>query len=113
MVEQGDIIRLNFNPQAGYEQSGRRPALVVSNNSFAQITKKMAMVCPITRKDKNLPFHINLDNRTQTTGVILCDQAKIIDIQARNFEFVEKAPKDIVLDAVDMINGFIEMEDQN
>jgi len=111
MVKQGDIIRLNFNPQAGHEQSGRRPALVVSNDSFTLITRTAAMVCPITRTDKSLPFHISLDDRTQTTGVVLCDQAKIIDIQARNFEFIEKAPKDIVLDVIDTINGFIEMED--
>ena len=111
MVKQGDIIWLNFNPQAGYEQSGRRPALVISNNSFTLITKTVAMVCPITKTDKSLPFHIKLDDRTQTDGVVLCDQAKIIDIQARNFEFIETAPKDIVLEVVDTVYGFIEIED--
>ena len=111
MVSQGDIIRINFYPQAGHEQGGRRPALVVSNDTFTKITKKVAMVCPITRTDKSLPFHISLDDRTQTAGVVLCDQAKIIDIQARNFEFIEKAPKDIVLEVVDTIQGFIEIED--
>lgn len=111
MVKQGDIIKLNFNPQAGHEQSGRRPALVISNSSFTQITRTVAMVCPITNTNKNLPFHIKLNDKTKTTGVILCDQAKIIDIQARNFEFVEEAPKDIVMEVVDIINGFIEIED--
>ena len=110
MVEQGDIIWINFNPQTGHEQSGRRPALVISNNSFTQITQKAAMVCPITKTDKSFPFHVNLDDRTQTAGVVLCDQAKIIDIQARNFEFIEKAPKEIVLEVVDIIIGFIEIE---
>ena len=110
MVEQGDIIWINFNPQTGHEQSGRRPALVISNNSFTQIMQKAAMVCPITKTNKSFPFHVNLDGRTQTTGVVLCDQAKIIDIQARNFEFIEKAPKEIVLEAVDIIVGFIEIE---
>jgi len=108
MVNQGDIINLNFNPQAGHEQSGRRPALVVSNRNFSRITRVAAMVCPITRTNKSLPFHISLDSRTQTTGVVLCDQAKIIDIQARDFEFIEKAPHDIVLDAIDIIRGFID-----
>ena len=69
------------------------------------------MVCPITRTNKMLPFHIELDERTRTTGVVLCDQAKIIDINARNFEFVEKAPKDIVLEVIDTVNGFIEPEE--
>jgi len=108
MVRQGDIIMLNFNPQTGHEQGGRRPALVISNEDFARITKTAAMVCPITRKVKGLPFHINLDDRTNTSGVILCDQAKIIDIQARNYEFVEQAPADIVLDVIDTVSGFIE-----
>jgi mRNA interferase MazF len=111
MVKQGDIIRLNFNPQAGHEQSGRRPALVISNNSFTQIMQKAAMVCPISQTDKNMAFHVKLDDRTQTTGFVLCDQAKIIDIQARSFEFIEKAPKEILLEAVDIITGFIEIED--
>jgi len=111
MVKQGDIIWIDFHPQAGHEQSGRRPALVVSNNSFTQIMQKAAMVCPITKTDKRFPFHVNLDDQTKTTGVVLCDQAKIIDIQARNFEFVEKAPKEIVLEAIDIISSFIEKED--
>ena len=111
MVKQGDIIWLNFSPQAGHEQSGRRPALVVSNNSFTQITQKAAMVCPITNTNKNFPFHVTLNDKTQTTGVILCDQAKIVDIQTRNFEFIEKAPKEIVLEVIDVINGFIEIEE--
>ena len=111
MVNQGDIIRLNFNPQTGHEQSGRRPALVISNNSFTQITRTAAMVCPITMTDKSLPFHIKLDDRTKTKGVILCDQAKIIDIQARDFEFVEQAPQNIIFEVIDTVNGFIEVEE--
>ena len=111
MVEQGDIIWLNFSPQAGHEQSGRRPALVISNTSFTQITQKAAMVCPITNTNRSLPFHVTLDDKTQTTGVILCDQAKIVDIQTRNCEFIEKAPKDIVLEVIDIIHSFIETED--
>jgi mRNA interferase MazF len=110
MVKQGDIIMLDFNPQAGHEQKGRRPALVISNNSFTEITRTAAMVCPITKTDKNLPFHVRLDDRTQTSGVILCDQANIFDIEARNFEFIEKAPNDIVFEVVDILTGFIEID---
>jgi len=111
MVNQGDIIMLNFNPQTGHEQSGRRPALVISNSDFFRITKTAAMVCPVTRTDKCLPFHISLDERTQTRGVVLCDQAKIIDIQARDFEFIEKAPSDIVYEVIDIVKSFIEKID--
>ncbi|MCL1878078.1 MAG: type II toxin-antitoxin system PemK/MazF family toxin [Defluviitaleaceae bacterium] len=109
MVKQGDIIRLNFNPQAGHEQSGRRPALVISNEDFSRITRTAAMVCPITRTNKRLPFHISLDERTNTAGMILCDQAKIMDIHARNYEFIEQAPPDIVLEVIDTVRSFIEI----
>ena len=74
------------------------------------VVNLLTLVCPITKTDKNLPFHIKLDDRTQTNGVVLCDQAKITDIKARNFEFIEKAPKDIVLEVIDILNGFIELE---
>ena len=48
MVKQGDIIKINFNPQAGHEQAGYRPAVVVSNNLFNKITN-LTFVCPITK----------------------------------------------------------------
>ena len=111
MVKQGDIIRLNFNPQTGHEQGGRRPALVISNSDFSRITRTAAMVCPITRTDKRLPFHISLDERTKTRGMILCDQAKITDIQARNFEFIEQAPNDIVTEIIEIVTSFIEINE--
>jgi mRNA interferase MazF len=65
--KQGDIIVIDFDPQAGHEQKGRRPCLVVSNNQFYMRTK-LAMVCPITNTVSGFPMHILLDNRTKTTG---------------------------------------------
>ena len=112
MVSQGDIIWLDFDPQTGHEQKGRRPAIVISNESFNRLTKKAAFVCPITRTDRTLPLHVQLDERTQTTGVIMCDQAKAIDIQARNYEFIEQAPVDIVHEVIDIVSGFVEIEPQ-
>lgn len=106
--EQGDIVYADFDPQLGHEQRGRRPALVVTNSTYNRFNK-MLMLCPITNTNKNHPFHIELDNRTATTGVILCDQAKMLDIQARNAEFVEKLPNDLLEEAVDMIYSFIEI----
>jgi mRNA interferase MazF len=109
MVKQGDIIWLDFDPQAGHEQRGRRPALILSNESFNNFSK-LAIVCPITNRDKDHPFHIKLDDRTKTSGVILCDQVRTLDINARNFEYIENVAGDILLDALDIINGFIEVE---
>ena len=111
MIRQGDIIWLDFDPQAGHEQKGRRPAIVVSNDSFNRLTKKAAIVCPITGTDRALPFHVRLDDRTQTRGTVLCDQVRAFDIQARNYEYLEEALGDIVSDIVDIVGGFLEIEE--
>lgn len=107
MVNQGDIIKLDFDPQAGHEQKGRRPALIISNNSFNKYSS-MFMVCPITHTDKKHAFHIRLDDRTKTNGVILCDQARILDISARNYEFIERLPQDILDRVKDLLISFID-----
>jgi mRNA interferase MazF len=107
MVKQGSLIWLDFDPQVGHEQKGRRPALVISNETFNNFSK-MAIVCPITNTNKDHPFHVKLDGRTKITGVILSDQVKTVDISARNYEFIEKVPDDILLEVIDIINGFID-----
>ncbi|MDR1363830.1 MAG: type II toxin-antitoxin system PemK/MazF family toxin [Spirochaetaceae bacterium] len=109
MVKQGDIIWLDFDTQTGHEQHGRRPALIVSNKSFNGFSK-LAIVCPITNRDEGHPFHIKLDEKTKTSGVILCDQVRTLDINARNFEYIENIPEEILLDVIDIVNGFIEIE---
>lgn len=88
---QGDIVYLDFDPQSGHEQKGRRPALVISNNLFNRVSS-LTMVCPITHTDRGHPFHLRLDERTRTDGVILCDQARMLDLNSRHASFVERAP---------------------
>lgn len=105
--EQGDIVYLDFDPQSGHEQKGRRPALVISNNLFNRVSS-LTMVCPITHTDRGHPFHLRLDERTRTDGVILCDQARMLDLNSRHASFVERAPEDISSEAVDMVIGFLE-----
>ncbi|MDR1328623.1 MAG: type II toxin-antitoxin system PemK/MazF family toxin [Oscillospiraceae bacterium] len=108
-ANQGDIVWMNFDPQVGHEQKGRRPALIVSNNRLNRFEQVTAMVCPITNTDRSIPIQINLDGRTKTSGVIMCDQAKILDLKERNAEFIESVPEDIIFEAVDIISGFLEM----
>jgi mRNA interferase MazF len=105
--EQGDIIYLQYNPQSGHEQKSTRPVVVVSNKTYNQFTK-LAIVCPITSKNKSFPLHVLLDERTKTAGVIMCEQIKALDIYARKASFYEKAPKDIIEEVMDIIVGFIE-----
>ena len=81
MVKQGDIIKVSFDPNSGHEQAGYRPALVVSNNEFIKRTK-LAMVCPITNTDNHFPLHVPLDARTKTTGVVLCEHVRTLDLHS-------------------------------
>jgi mRNA interferase MazF len=92
---QGDIVYLDFSPQTGHEQAGRRPALVVSNDAFFAHTH-LAVVCPITNTRSGFPLHIPLDGRTATTGVIQCEQCKSLDITARNASYIESLPQDLL-----------------
>lgn len=108
MVKQGAIIKLNFDPQTGYEQAGYRPAIVVSNNFFNQKTN-LTIVCPITNTDNKFPLHIPLDERTQTTGVILCEHIKTLDLSQRQYKVVETLPKDILQTVIEIVFSEIEL----
>lgn len=107
MVKQGTIIKINFNPQAGHEQSGYRPAVVISNNTFNQKTN-LSIVCPITNTNNQFPLHVSLDGRTKTTGVILCEHIKALDLKSRTFQEVEILPDDILEKVIDIVYAEIE-----
>lgn len=93
--KQGDIVFLDFSPQSGHEQAGRRPGVVISNELFF-VRTKFAIICPITNTTNRFPLHIFLDERTKTTGVILTEHMKCLDIISRNIQFVEKLPDDLL-----------------
>jgi mRNA interferase MazF len=107
MVKQGSIIKLNFNPQAGHEQAGYRPAVVLSNNIFNEKTN-LTIVCPIANTNNDFPLHVPLDNRTKTTGVILCEHIKAIDLNKRKYQIVETIPNDILENVIDIVYSEIE-----
>jgi mRNA interferase MazF len=108
--EQGDIVFLEFNPQAGHEQRGKRPALVVSNRTFNHFTN-LAMVCPITNTSRAFPLHVELGPGMKTTGVILCEQVKSLDLRTRNAAFFEKAPRGVLNEVLDILFGCLEVEE--
>jgi mRNA interferase MazF len=89
--EQGDIIRLELNPRIGIEQSGYRPAFVVSPLTYNRISK-LVLICPITSRQKGWPFEVLLPSSLQIQGVILVDQVRAVDCLAKNAQFVEKTP---------------------
>ncbi len=93
--ERGDIVWLDFDPQSGHEQAGRRPALVVSHSPY---NKKvgLAIFCPITNQEKGFPFEVKLPGGIKAKGVVLADQVKNLDWQKRNAEFYCKVPESVL-----------------
>lgn len=85
--ERGDVIWLNFNPQAGHEQAGKRPAFVLSPATYNRKVG-LALLCPITSKVKGYPFEVDLPAKLAVTGTVLCDQIKNLDWRARQAEFI-------------------------
>ena len=109
MVKQGDIIKIDFDPQIGREQAGYRPALVISNNFFRDKTN-LTIVCPITNTKRQFPLHVALDERTATTGVVMCEQLKAVDLAERRYSVVETIPDDLLDEVIDIIFSEIEIQ---
>ena len=95
--ERGDIVWIDLDPQAGHEQSGRRPALVVSPKDY---NKKvgLAIFCPITNQIKGYPFEVLLPTNLKVVGAILSDQIKSLDWTVRNTSFICKLPDSLTQD---------------
>ena len=101
--DKGDFITLSFDPQSGHEQKGRRPALVISNSLFNQATG-LAIVCPITNTNRNIPFHLPVPDSSALTGFVMAEQVKSVDYNARKAKFVERAPTQFVEDIVAVVD---------
>ena len=94
----GDFIALDFDPQSGHEQQGRRPALVVSNDLFNRRTG-LVMACPVTRTDRKYPFHVAIPAGVSVSGFVMVDQIKSLDFRSRDAKRIGKAP-DALMDEV-------------
>ena len=88
--DKAHVIKINFDPQAGHEQAGWRPAVVLSPAAYNRIG--LAIVVPITNQVKGYPFEVPMPSGTATTGVILSDAIKSVDWKARHARFVEILP---------------------
>jgi len=87
----GDLVWITLNPQAGREQAGRRPAVVISPNSYNRKVG-LAIFCPVTSPVKGYPFEVLLPENLPVAGVILSDQIKSLDWQTRNVELICRLP---------------------
>jgi mRNA interferase MazF len=93
----GDVVWLHFNPQAGHEQAGRRPAVVLSPESYNQKTS-LGLFCPVTSQVKGYPFETPMPSGLPIRGVALCDQIKSLDWTARKAEFICALPEETLDD---------------
>lgn len=103
----GDIVWLQFDPQLGHEQAGRRPVLVVSPQSYNGKVG-LALLCPVTEKIKGYPFEVEIPEGLQVAGVILADQVKSLDWRAGNAQFACKVPARVVAEVQAKIQVLID-----
>ena len=89
--QRGDLIWIDMQPQAGHEQSGRRPAIVLSPENYNDKVG-LALLCPITNQVKGYPFEVILPEGLKVTGVILSDQLKCLDWKIRKATFIDSVP---------------------
>ena len=108
--ERGDVMWLQFNPQAESEQSGRRPALVISPRSYNQRVG-LAILCPITSRIKGYPFEVELPQGMKTEGAILCDQIKSLDWRVRNAKRIGSVPLAVMQEVTARILAIVDPEE--
>jgi len=85
----GDIILLSLDPTLGHEQAGTRPAVVLSPDIYNKASG-LCLVCPITSQVKGYPFEVPIEGTKKTTGVVLADQVRSIDWQAKKIKIVDR-----------------------
>jgi mRNA interferase MazF len=101
----GDYVWLNFTPQSGHEQMGKRPAIVISPKEYNEKVG-LAIFCPITSKEKAYPFEVKV-NLKKIRGVILTDQIKSLDWRTRNIKFISKSTKEELNEVIDKLSLLI------
>ena len=107
MVKQGSIIKLNLNPTIGHEQAGSRPALVISSALFTRATN-LTLICPITNTDRKRPLHIKLNN-LQTTGFVMIEQIRAVDLNGRKFKIIDFISKDDFIKISNVIKSTVDL----
>lgn len=103
--DRGDIVWLNFTPQAGHEQKWKRPAIILSPKEYNKKTG-LAVCCPITSNVKGYPFEV-LINGKKINGAVLSDHLKNLDWKARDIKFIEKAHTGVLNEVVEKISVLI------
>ena len=102
----GDLVWLQFNPQAGHEQAGHRPALVISPSSYNRRVG-LAVCCPVTSQVKGYPFEVLLPAGVGVEGAVLSDQIKSLDWRVRKARRIGNVPADVLQETVGKILALV------
>jgi len=105
----GDLVWFDFDPQAGREQAGRRPALVLSSHRF-NVKTSLAFVCPITSKVKGYASEVLLPHGLPVYGAVLCSHLRSLDWRVRNPVLIGKAPDDVMLSVREVVASIAGIE---
>ena len=106
MVKQGSIIKVSMDPIALSEQTGYRPAVVISNNFLIGKTNIIS-ICPITKGQVKTALNVLLDGRTKTQGAILCAHNRSIDVKKRPYTLIEQLPEDKLDEVINIVISMI------
>lgn len=101
--KRGDVVWITLNPQAGHEQSGRKPAVVLSPQPYNEKVG-LALICPITNQIKGYPFEVVIPPDLSVTGAILSDQVKSLDWRSRKAELIGTLPPKTMSEVLQKIN---------
>ena len=104
--DRGDVLWLDLDPQAGHEQAGRRPVLVLSRSSYNGPTG-LALICPITNRAKGYISEVAIPMGFSVTGVVLSDQLKSVDWQARQAAYLDTLPDYVIRDVANRVFAMI------
>ena len=105
--DRGDIVWIDFTPQVGHEQAGRRPALVISPASYNGPVG-LAIMCPITSRRKGYPFEVPIPEGGHVSGVVLADQLKSLDWRGRKAEIVGQAGQDVTAEVLAKVQTLLD-----
>lgn len=109
--DRGDVVWLNFDPQAGHEQGGRRPAIVVSPRNYNKASG-LGLFCPVTNRVKGYPFEVPLPPGGPATGVALADQMRNLDWIARKVEFIGEVDEEVLAELLEKLRPLVALEDE-
>ena len=105
--QRGDAIWITLNPQAGHEQAGRRPAVVLSPGAYNGKVG-LAILCPITSQVKGYPFEVPIPDGLPVRGAVLADQVKSLDWKARQAEWMCTLPSDVTAEVLAKLGVLLE-----